>query len=128
MRPDTLPYQLSPLTLKIKNHSTTDILLAEETQKKKKEAEQRDKVKVKDNSADEAGRMNREEELKKETKAKLEKTEKEEKKKREEEIKKEIWLEFTHLQTTYQQGDLPLETAATDTAGEATTEMRQADG
>jgi hypothetical protein len=111
-RPDTFPYQLSPLMLK----------------KKTKEAEQRDKVKVTDNSTDEAERKNQEEELKTETKAKLEKTEKEETKGRKEEIKKETWLEPTHPQTTDQQGDLPLETAATETAEEETTKMRQADG
>ena len=111
-RPDTFPYQLSPLTLKIKT----------------KEAEQRDKVKVTDNSTDEAERKNQEEELKTETKAKLEKTEKKETKGRKEEIKKETWLEPTHPQTTDQQGDLPLETAATETAEEETTKMRQADG
>ena len=130
MRPDTLPYQLSPLTLNIKNHSASDILLAEETQKKTKEAEQRDKVKVTDNSTDEAEMKNQEEELKKETKAKQEKTERdeEETKNWEEEIKKKTWLEPTYLQTTDQQGELPLETAATETAGEETTKMRQAVG
>jgi hypothetical protein len=34
----------------------------------------------------------------------------------------------THLQTTDQQGDLPLETAVTEMAGEETTKMMQADG
>jgi hypothetical protein len=73
----------------IKNHLTSDILLAEETQKKTKEGEQRDKVKVTDNSTEEAVR--REESrggAEKETKAKVEKTEKEETKKREDEKRK----------------------------------------
>ncbi len=111
-QPDTFPYQLSPLMLKIKT----------------KEVEQRDKVKVTDNSTDEAERKNQEEELKKETKAKQEKTAKEETEKMEDEIKKETWLEPTYLQTTDQRGDLPLETAATETTEEETTKMRQADG
>ncbi len=81
-----------------------------------------------ESSTEEAERKNRKKELKKETKTKVEKTEKEETKKREEEINKETWLEPTHMQTTGQQGDLPLETAATETAGEETTEMRQAVG
>jgi hypothetical protein len=95
---------------------------------KTKEAELRDKVKVTDSSTDKAERKNQEEELKTETKVKLEKTEKEETKGRKEKIKKETWLEPTHLQITNQQGDLPLETAAREAAGEGTTKMRLADG
>ncbi len=63
----------------IKNHLTPDILLAEETQKKTKEGEQRDKVKVTDNSTEEAVRKGESRVgAEKETKAKVEKTEKEE--------------------------------------------------
>ena len=65
LRPDTQPYQLSPLIINIRNHSIPKIRLAKDTQKNTNKAEERDKGKVTENSTEEAERKKREEERKK---------------------------------------------------------------